>query len=63
MALYTVPAYLISLIMRHTEQMMDNVRGRLPNMLSEASFVEVTETERRMSLVGTLSLYRARRER
>ncbi len=41
---------------------MDNVRGRLPEMLREAGFVEVAETERRMSLVGTLSLYQARKE-
>jgi ubiquinone/menaquinone biosynthesis C-methylase UbiE len=59
---HTFPAYLISLVMRHVEQTADNIRGLLPEMLREAGFVAVQETERRMSTVGTLSLYRARVE-
>ncbi len=57
---HTFPAYLISLVMRHAEQTADNIRGLLPDMLREAGFVAAEETERRMSIVGTLSFFRAR---
>ena len=56
---HNFPAYLVSLVMRHAEQTRENIQGRLPVMLREAGFVDVEETGRRMSIVGTLSLYRA----
>lgn len=37
----------------------DNVRGRLVPLMREAGFVDVLETRRRRSLLGTLSLYQA----
>jgi SAM-dependent methyltransferase len=39
----------------------DNVRGRIPAMLSEAGFVDVAETDRLRTVFGTLSLYRGTR--
>lgn len=56
---HNIPAFLVSLVMRHAEQTRENIQGRLPVMLREAGFVDVEETGRRMSIVGTLSLYRA----
>ncbi len=37
----------------------DNVCGRLISFMQEAGFTSVIETHRRMTLVGTLSFYRA----
>mgnify|MGYP000855398230 CR=1 FL=1 len=37
----------------------DNVRGRLPALITEAGFADVAETHRARTLFGTLSLYRA----
>ncbi len=37
----------------------DNVRGRLPELISDAGFRDVAETHREMTLFGTLALYRA----
>jgi ubiquinone/menaquinone biosynthesis C-methylase UbiE len=58
---HNVFAWLISLVMRHAEQTKDNIRGLLPNMMQAAGFVDVEETGRRMSAIGTLSLYRGRK--
>jgi ubiquinone/menaquinone biosynthesis C-methylase UbiE len=58
---HTVPTYLISLVMRHAEQTVDNIRGRLPEIMREAGFVQVEETVRCATLLGTLSLYRGRK--
>lgn len=55
---HNLVAYMISLVMRLGEQAADNIKGVLPAMLCEAGFVEVAETERHMSIIGTLSLYR-----
>lgn len=37
----------------------DNVRGHLVPMMQEAGFLDVSETHRAMTMLGTLSLYRA----
>lgn len=39
----------------------DSVRGRLPSMIEQAGFADVTETQRLRTPLGTMSLYRARR--
>lgn len=39
----------------------DNVAGRLPVFMRDAGFVDVQETRRFSTLLGTMSLYRARR--
>jgi hypothetical protein len=39
----------------------DNVAGKLPGLMQEAGFVEVSETHHEATLFGTLSLYQARR--
>jgi ubiquinone/menaquinone biosynthesis C-methylase UbiE len=59
---HNVPAYLISLITRYAEQAADHIRGWLPKMMREAGFAEVEETEHRMTVVGTLSLYTGRKD-
>lgn len=59
---HNLPAYLISLVMRLGEHAADNIKGLLPVMLTEAGFVEVQETGHRMTVLGTLAFYRARRE-
>lgn len=39
----------------------DNVQGRLPQLMTEAGFADVAETQRFSTMWGTLSLYSARR--
>jgi hypothetical protein len=41
------------------ESTRDNVRGRLVPLMEGVGFSAVAETHREMSLLGTLSLYRA----
>ncbi len=41
------------------ETTSDNVRGRLMSLMEEAGLAVVSEKDRRMTLFGTLSLYRA----
>jgi ubiquinone/menaquinone biosynthesis C-methylase UbiE len=53
--------YLISLILRHFEEVSDNIKGLLPQMLREVGFDQVEESARYMTVFGTLSLYRARK--
>jgi ubiquinone/menaquinone biosynthesis C-methylase UbiE len=38
-----------------------NLEGRLPGLMQDARFTDVQEVERRMTMFGTLSLYRATR--
>jgi len=52
---------LISLIMRRLETASDNIKGLLPGMVRRAGFEEVEEAARRMTIFGTVCLYRARR--
>jgi ubiquinone/menaquinone biosynthesis C-methylase UbiE len=59
---HNVPAYAISLVMRHFEQTTDNIRGLLPAIMREAGFAQAAQTERRMTVFGTLSLYRGRKD-
>ncbi len=51
--------YLISLVMRRLEETLDNIKGLLPGMFLDAGFGQVNETDRYMSIFGTISLYRA----
>ncbi|PSB48925.1 methyltransferase type 11 [Cyanosarcina cf. burmensis CCALA 770] len=39
----------------------DSVNGLLPELFSQAGFEDIQQTERRMTLFGTLALYRARK--
>lgn len=55
------PAYLISLIIRLFEDVMDNIKGLLPKMFAQAGFSQVEETARYMTIAGTLALYKARK--
>lgn len=58
---HNLPARLISLVMRHMEETRELIAGRLPGMLQEAGFADVEETARRLTIIGTLSLYRGRK--
>ena len=40
-----------------------NVAGRIPELMQEAGFEDVSETHREMTMFGTLSLYRGKRSR
>ena len=51
--------WVLSLVVGRLEEVADNVAGRLPRFLEQAGFLDVAETARRASMVGTLSLYRA----
>ncbi len=51
--------YLISLVMRRLEETGDNIKGLLPGMFHDAGFEKINETDRYMSIFGTISLYRA----
>jgi len=55
--------YCSSLIMRHFEEVSDNIEGLLPEMIREAGFEEIHETVRDMTVFGTLSLCGARKPR
>ncbi|HWR72505.1 MAG TPA: methyltransferase domain-containing protein [Nitrospirota bacterium] len=55
--------YVISLIIRHFEEVSDNVQGLLPEMFRKAGFEQVEATAHYMTIFGTLSLYRARKTR
>ena len=50
-----------SLILRFFEETSENIRGLLPGMFKRAGFIQVEETTRFMTIIGTLSLYRARK--
>lgn len=51
--------YLISLVTRLGEETGDNIKGMLPNMFQNAGFVDIGETARYASILGTISIYRA----
>lgn len=53
-------AYLSIQALDGFETTSDNVRGRLPDLMREAGFGEVEETQRRMTVYGTLSFYRGK---
>jgi ubiquinone/menaquinone biosynthesis C-methylase UbiE len=54
-------AYLISLFIRLFEDVMDNIKGLLPEMFARAGFYQIEETARYMTIVGSLALYKARK--
>lgn len=53
--------YLISLIVVRFEETSDNLKGLLPEMFRSAGLDEVEESARYTTLLGPLSLYRARK--
>jgi len=58
---HNAAAYLISRLMSGAEEARDNIQGLLPNIFSEAGFVQVAEVGRAMTVFGTLSFYQARK--
>jgi hypothetical protein len=54
-------AALIARVVRRLEQVADNIDGRLPAMLRAAGFAEVESLATTMTIVGTLTYYRARK--
>lgn len=54
-------AFLLVQLLDGFETTTDNVNGLLPALVEEAGFVEVEETRRLVTVFGTLSLYRARK--
>jgi len=54
-------AFLLVQMLDGFETTADNVNGLLPEVFRSAGFEEVQETIRYMTIVGTLSLYRARK--
>lgn len=51
---------LISLVMRVLEEAADNIHGLLPDMIRSAGFTQVEETVQYTTIVGGLSLFRAK---
>lgn len=56
---HTALMYCSSLIMRHFEEVSDNIKGLLPEMIREAGFDPVEVTAHYCTLFGTLSLLKA----
>jgi SAM-dependent methyltransferase len=56
--LYT---HLVSFLVRRFEEISDNIKGLLPELLCNSGFVDVRETARYTTVFGTLSLYRAKK--
>lgn len=50
---------LVSIIIGRLEEASDLVKGILPQMLHRTGFVNIEETDRFMTLVGTVSVYKA----
>jgi len=50
-----------SLALRFLEEASENIKGLLPEMFRSAGFTQVEETARFMTIIGTLSLYKARK--
>lgn len=55
----TLYSRLAAIVSARSEQVADNVRGRLPEIFREAGFVGVEETGQLNTVAGALSLYRA----
>ncbi len=51
-------AWLVSQVIRRTEQAEDNVRGILPELMAQSGLLNITEIEHFGSLFGSLYLYR-----
>lgn len=56
---HTPFAHLISLVTRRLEEVLDNVLGLLPVMLQCADFIQVEEIAHYMTVVGTLTIFKA----
>ncbi len=56
-----VMMYLISSFLGLFEDTSDNIKGLLPQMFREAGFEQVEETARYTTMLGTISLYKARK--
>lgn len=54
-------AHAVSLVMRYLEEVGDNLRGRLPEMIEQAGFVDVQPFAHLESLLGTITILRALR--
>lgn len=54
-------AFLLVQILDGFATTTDNVRGAIPDMMRDAGFVDVKETDRLRTVFGTLSLYRGTR--
>ncbi len=54
-------AHFISRFARRLERAADNIEGLLPEMMRRAGFTQVEEPARFTTVVGTLSLYKARK--
>lgn len=54
---------IVSLLIRRLEEAADNVKGLLPEMMRAADFDQVEVTQRFTTIFGSLSLYRASRQR
>jgi ubiquinone/menaquinone biosynthesis C-methylase UbiE len=54
-------AFLLVQMLDGFETTADNISGQLPELFRMAGFMEVEESARYMTIVGTLSLYRARK--
>lgn len=55
----TLYSRLAAFVSARSEQVADNVKGRLPGMFREAGFENVEETSQFMTVAGALSFYRA----
>jgi hypothetical protein len=53
--------WLISLVLRHLERTADIIAGRLPGMIRCAGFDIPAQTERHLTMIGTLALYLGRK--
>lgn len=58
---HSVYGLLVSYLLRWTEELIDNVKDLLPVMFRSAGFVDVQERGRFTTLLGSVSLYQARR--
>ncbi|HSB65328.1 MAG TPA: methyltransferase domain-containing protein [Anaerolineales bacterium] len=53
-------ALLVSLVIRHLEEASDNIRGLIPEMIHNADFAKVEKTAQYTTIVGGLTLFRAK---
>jgi len=53
-------AHLVSLVIRHLEEASDNIRGLIPEMIHNAGFTKVEKTAQYTTIVGGLTLFRAK---
>lgn len=52
-------AFMISTLVRAFEEVSDNIKGLIPEMIIRAGFTDLTETARYMTVFGTLTLLKA----